>query len=109
MAKAKRKSGGRRRNMRGDGFFGDLWDGVKSVANKVVPFIKDNKLLSKGLSLIPHPYAQTGAKVAGSLGFGRRRRRRGRGAGEEMQGAGGKGSLQMPNAMGSHKRRTIKL
>lgn len=60
----------RRRRMGGSGFFGDLWSGIKSAAN----YVKDNKLLSKGLSLIPHPAAKTASGVASALGLGRRRR-----------------------------------
>ncbi|MDR3543383.1 MAG: hypothetical protein P4L69_20840 [Desulfosporosinus sp.] len=56
----------------GTGFFGDLWSGVKDAAN----FVKDNKLISKGLSLIPHPYGQAGSQIAGQLGFGKKRKRR---------------------------------
>ena len=56
----------------GGGFWGDVWDGIKKVGG----IIKDNKLLSGGLSLIPHPYAQLGAKGAGMLGLGRKRKKK---------------------------------
>ena len=68
----KRRTVRRRRTMRGSGFFGDLWSGIKKGFN----YVKDNKLLSKGLALIPHPGAQKLAGVAGAVGLGRRRVRR---------------------------------
>ena len=46
-----------------------VYNGVKPVYN----FIKDNKLVSRGFALIPHPNAQKAAVVAGQAGFGRRR------------------------------------
>ncbi len=56
---------------------GDFWSGLKSFGSKLWPyiskvhdFIKDNKLLSKGLSLIPHPAATMGATAATALGYG---------------------------------------
>lgn len=48
---------------------GKVWNWLK----KAYRYVKDNKLISRGLSLIPHPYAQTGSTVAGTLGFGRRK------------------------------------
>ncbi len=65
-----RRVGGMRRRI-GGSFFGNVWNGIKKAAN----FVKDNKLISKGLALIPHPGAQAAAKVAGTVGIGRRRRR----------------------------------
>jgi hypothetical protein len=56
----------------GEGFFGDLWDGFKSA----VGFAKDTGIVSKALSLVPHPGAQAAARVAGAAGYGRRRRTR---------------------------------
>jgi len=59
-------------NARGEGFFGDVWNGIKKGFN----FIKDNKLASGVASLIPHPMAQsiaTGAKMAG-MGRGKRKK-----------------------------------
>ncbi len=60
----------RRRRLVGRGFFNSLWSGIKSVGS----FIKDNKLISRGLSLIPHAGAQTAGNIAGQLGLGRKRR-----------------------------------
>jgi hypothetical protein len=54
--------------VQGEGWFGDA---IKSVGR----FIKKNKLLSKGLSLIPHPAAQTASRVASTVGLGRGRQR----------------------------------
>ncbi len=56
--------------MQGDGFFGDLWKGIK----RGFKFAKDNKLISKGLSLIPHAGAQGASKIASAVGLGKRRR-----------------------------------
>ncbi len=57
---------------------GKLWGWIKKgynfIKNKALPFIKQNKLISRGLSLVPHPYAQTGSTIASTLGYGRRRR-----------------------------------
>jgi hypothetical protein len=65
----------RRRPMRGNGFFSDVWDGIKSVANPVNDFLKSTKAISTIGSLIPDGRAQAAARVAGSLGYGRRRHR----------------------------------
>ncbi len=62
---------------RGSGFFGDVWNGIKKAAN----WVKDQKLISKGLNLIPDPRAKAAAGLAGSIGLGRRRRVRRRRAG----------------------------
>ena len=66
-----------RRRQRGSGFFGDLWGGIKKAAN----WVKDQKLISKGLGLVskiaPGAYgsaAGAAGNVAGQLGLGRRRR-----------------------------------
>lgn len=57
---------------RGRGFFGNVWNGIKKAAN----WVKDKKLISRGLNLIPHPGAKAAGAIAGSLGLGRRRKRR---------------------------------
>lgn len=56
---------------------GDFWSGLKDFGAKLLPylqkahdFIKENKLLSKGLSYIPHPIGQTAATAAKFLGYG---------------------------------------
>lgn len=54
-------------SMRGKGFF--------DVLGKVHDFVKDNKLISKGLSMIPNPYAKGGSVVTGLLGYGKRRKK----------------------------------
>lgn len=56
---------------RGRGFFGNVWNGIKKAAN----WVKDKKLISRGLNLIPHPGAKAAGAIAGSLGLGRRKRR----------------------------------
>src|SRR4051812_48284804 len=69
---ARKKVGGRRK--RGGSFFGDLWDGIKSVAAPVHKFVKDNKLISKGLALVPGAYSKAGSAAADALGYGKRKR-----------------------------------
>ena len=76
-SKAKRKAP---KMMQGEGFFGDLWSGVKKVGS----FIKDNKLVSKGLKLIPDSRVQAATRAAEAVGLGKRRRRRPR----KMKGMG---------------------
>jgi len=58
----------RRRTQRGRG--------LMDILRKVHDFAKSNRLVSKGLSLIPHKYAQAAAPIASSLGYRRRRTRR---------------------------------
>ena len=58
----------RRRTQRGRG----LMDWLK----KGHDFVKSQGLISKGLSLIPHKFAQAAAPIASSLGYRRRRTRR---------------------------------
>ena len=62
------------RRIRGSGLWSWIKKGYNWVKNKAIPYVKQNKLISRGLSLVPHPYAQVGSTVAGTLGFGRRRR-----------------------------------
>ena len=68
---AKKKVSKRKpKSMHGDGFFSSLWDGVKRAAN----FVKDNKLVSKGLNLIPDARAKSAAKAAEAIGLGKKKR-----------------------------------
>jgi hypothetical protein len=46
------------------------------MLRKAHSFAKENKLISRGLSMIPHKYAKTAGTIASSLGYGKRRRRR---------------------------------
>ncbi len=73
--------------MRGEGFFGDLWSGIKSVGRKIGDIAKDK--LGKpstylGLAgMIPSPLApalRVAGTVAGLAGKGRKRRVRRGGA-----------------------------
>ena len=57
-----------KKNLNGKGFF----DVIKKVGN----FIKDNKILSTVGSLIPHPGVQAAARLAGSVGLGRKKKRK---------------------------------
>ncbi len=70
--KTVRKSTGRRKaaGMYGGSWLGDAWNWTKGAVGTTGNFLKDSKLISKGLSLIPHPYAQAGAPIAGMLGLG---------------------------------------
>lgn len=85
-ARRRRPAPRRRRRQRGTGFFGDLWGGIKKGFN----FVKDNKLVSRGLALIPHPGAQRIGAVAGQLGFGGRRRRMRGGCNSCQRGGAGR-------------------
>jgi hypothetical protein len=56
---------------------GDFWSGLKNFGSKLWPFItkahdfiKEHKLLSRGLSMIPHPGAKGLSVVADTLGYG---------------------------------------
>lgn len=53
-----------------DIYGGNFFDDLKNTFSKVGNFIKDNKLISKGLSMLPFPQAQAGSKFAQSLGLG---------------------------------------
>lgn len=55
--------------MAGGSFFGNLGRAFKKVGN----FVKDNKIISTGLSFVPGPVGAIGSKVAGAVGLGRRR------------------------------------
>lgn len=50
--------------------YGGSWKSVTDFFKKGLGYAKQHKLISKGLSLIPHPYAQIGSKAAASLGYG---------------------------------------
>lgn len=50
----------------GGSFFSTLGD----VAKKTLGFLRDTKLISNGLKLIPDPRAQTASHIAHTLGFG---------------------------------------
>ena len=60
--------GGRRRMGRG-------WlDTIKSGFNTAKNFVKDNRLISKGIRMIPGKYSDVAAQAAELAGYGRRRR-----------------------------------
>ena len=91
---ARRKTGVRRkRNIRGAGWLSDAFNSVKNAVTKIVPFVKQNQLLSKGLAYAGHPVL---GGVAGKLGYGRKRRvgrprQRGRGPISDLTGMFGLG------------------
>ena len=85
MARRRRRTVGvrRRRLVRGAGFFGDLWSGVKKAASAIPwrdvgnyanNYLKDSKLLSGNLGRIPG-IGGMAAGLAEKAGYGRRRRR----------------------------------
>ena len=65
------------KKQRGRGTLGD-------IAN----FIRDNKLISKGLGMIPHPAGQFASQLAGMAGLGRRRKKATTGKRRTMRGRG---------------------
>jgi hypothetical protein len=48
--------------------------GIMDVLKRAHDFAKEHKLISRGLSMIPHKYGKMASSVASSLGYGRRRR-----------------------------------
>lgn len=75
----KRKAQGKKKMVRkviyGGGFFGDVWDGIKSGASKVNDLLKSTKAISTIAGLIPDGRAQVAGKVASQLGYGKRKRK----------------------------------
>lgn len=49
---------------------GDFMTGLKTAFGKINDFFKEHKLISKGLSLIPHPAGPLASKAAEALGYG---------------------------------------
>jgi hypothetical protein len=41
---------------------------------EIVEFVKNNKLVSKGLGYIPHPLGQVASVIADQLGYGKKRK-----------------------------------
>ena len=50
--------------------------GIMDFLKKAHDLVKDQKLISKGLALVPHSAAKSAAPVAAALGYGRRRVKR---------------------------------
>ncbi len=71
-----------RRSMRGRGFFGSLWDGIKSAVTKPSTWLGAAGMLPTPLA----PAFKLGGIVSGLAGHGRRRR--GRGMYSSMRGSG---------------------
>ena len=65
---------GRRRKMRGGGFWGSLWNGIKNVAGKANDFFKKTKIISTIGPLLGPEGAAVGT-AAGFLGYGRYHKR----------------------------------
>jgi len=53
-----------------DVFGGSFWDTLGRAFGTAGRFIKDHKLLSRGLALIPNPYAQGASRAAAAVGLG---------------------------------------
>jgi len=66
----------------GEGFFGDLWDGVKNVGKKALDFAKNTKLISAGLSAFPETKAFAPAVSAIGLGKKKKTKRKSKSGGK---------------------------
>lgn len=55
---------------RSEDIYGGKFEGIKHFFSKVGNFIKDHKLISRGLSFIPDPRAQMASKAAAMAGLG---------------------------------------
>lgn len=64
---------GVRQGVRGDGFFGDVWSGIKKAANWTNDALKKTKLISTVMGVIPQTAAY--APVARAIGYGGKRRK----------------------------------
>ena len=62
-----------RSNQYGEGFWGDVWDGIKSGANAVNKFAKDTKIISTGLGFIPGIGGAVAKTIASQTGYGKKR------------------------------------
>ena len=84
---------------RSNEIYGGKFEGLKAFLRGAHKFVKDNKLLSKGLAMIPNQYAQMGSKGAEAMGYG-------------MSGGGALldygGSLTIPKQIKTDKK-TVKL
>jgi hypothetical protein len=49
---------------------GDFFSGLKSFGSKLNNFLKRTKLISTGLSMIPHPAGKVGSTIVDALGYG---------------------------------------
>ncbi len=65
----------RKQDLNGKGFK-DFIRGVGNIAKKVGGFLKDTKILSTVGSMVPHAGVQTAARLAGSVGLGRKKKRK---------------------------------
>ncbi|MDD4931724.1 MAG: hypothetical protein PHG66_06300 [Candidatus Colwellbacteria bacterium] len=48
----------------------------KSYASQIHQVVKANKLISRGLKMIPHPIAQKASKIAEDFGYGEKKKKR---------------------------------
>lgn len=56
--------------MKSEDIYGGKFEFLKTFANKVGTFVKKNKIISRGLSLVPDPRAQLASRAAAVLGYG---------------------------------------
>lgn len=81
MARKRLVASGRRRVRRvrhGRGLFDWIKKAASTVYNRVLKPAYDNKYISRGLAMIPHPGAQRAAEIARRLGGSKRRKVGGR-------------------------------
>ena len=115
MARRRRRTVGvrRRRLVRGAGFFGDLWSGVKKAASAIPwrdvgnyanNYLKDSKLLSGNLGRIPG-IGGVAASLAEKAGYGRRRRRVG--AAKRRRPAVRRPAVRRTRRVGGRRYRTL--
>ncbi len=85
-AKSKAKTAGRQKavctcgagpikgphHMEGCGFFSKVWDKVKNAAK----WVKDKKVISSLLKIVPHPAGQVAGILTGAAGLGTKRKRK---------------------------------
>lgn len=62
-------------SVRGGNLLGSVGRFIAKNAPKVHKFIKDKKVISSALSLVPHPYAKIASVGAKTLGYGSHRKR----------------------------------
>ena len=68
--------------------------GVLDALRTIGTVVRDNRLISKGLGLIPHPSAQVASAIASQLGLGKRhKKKKQHGAGIFSDLGGGIGSV----------------
>jgi hypothetical protein len=70
LAGGKKRGRPSKKKLEGEGFFGDMWDGIKMVAKPLASVAK------VGLSLVPLPQAQIASQILDMAGAGKKKRGR---------------------------------